>query len=275
MACAGEQHPGVADATGFRHQSRPRKDTRAELRGREKYTILQKRLSNAGRWAEKARLSSLWAQETSERRWKVAKEQSREAYADLNRELADLEAQGASEREYRARRKHLVAAVEAEMEGSWRGYYRSHHTCNREYAKRERYCRQQREIFRELEDLKAGERQMYQLDDRKDQVMTAMKLAHANLAMWVREHYCPPAYVRASWRCLVPFFRLPGRVQWGEDSVRLALDAFNDRALYRDLTMVCSRLADSPPRPPGGRRFLITVNGVGPHSPGAQHSRAA
>ena len=56
-------------------------------------------------------------------------------------------------------------------------------TCNWEYDKWQRYCWEQWELLGELEDLKAGERRMYELDDRKDQVMTVLKLALANLAM--------------------------------------------------------------------------------------------
>jgi hypothetical protein len=38
-----------------------------------------------------------------------------------------------------------------------------------------------------LEDLAAKERTMYELDNRKDHVMTICKLALANLGMWVRD----------------------------------------------------------------------------------------
>ncbi len=129
-----------------------------------------------------------------------------------NRELSDLEAEGVSEREYRVRRKDLMAAVEQGMEVHWQGYYKAHDTCNRDYAKWERYCQEQREILRELEDLKASQRQMYELDDSKDQVMTVLKLALANLAMWVRDNYFPPEYACATWQRLAPLLRLPGQV---------------------------------------------------------------
>jgi hypothetical protein len=42
-------------------------------------------------------------------------------------------------------------------------------------------------VLRALEDLDAKERTMYELDHRKDQVMTVCKVALANLAMWVRD----------------------------------------------------------------------------------------
>ncbi len=232
----------------------------------KKRATLEKRLANCSRWGERARLASLRAQKTSSHRWKRAKAHGREAYSGLNRELVDLEAKGASEREYRTRRRKLVDAVEAEMDGHWRGYYKAFDTCNREYAKWERYCRDQQEILRKLEDLKAGERQMYELDDRKDQVMTALKLALANLAMWVRDNYFPPKYARATWSRLAPFFRLPGRVMWRPDCVGVELKGFNDRGLNRDLEDLRARLNESRSR---------LSEGIGLLFAGADPSRAA
>ena len=92
---------------------------------------------------------------------------------------------------------------------------------------------------------------MYELDDSKDQVMTVLKLALANLAMWVRDNYFPPEYARATWHHLAPFFRLPGRVVCGPDGVGVALRGFNDRGLSRDLAAVCERGAEERPRLPG------------------------
>jgi len=51
---------------------------------------------------------------------------------------------------------------------------------------------------------------MYEIDKRKDQVMTVCKVALAILAMWVCDHYFPPSYAQATWKRLLPFFQLPG-----------------------------------------------------------------
>ncbi len=53
---------------------------------------------------------------------------------------------------------------------------------------------------------------MYELDNRKDRVMTVCKLALANLAMWTRDHYFPATYAHATWERLAPFFQLRGVV---------------------------------------------------------------
>ncbi len=145
------------------------------------------------------------------------------------------------------------------MEGYWRGYYRAHEKCNREYAKWQGYCRQQRSLLRELEDLDSSARKMYELDDSKDRVMTTLKLALTNLAMWIRDNYFPPEYARATWHRLAPFFRLPGHVTWGPDAVTVDVRCFNDRRLNRDLVGVRGLLTRSHPRL--GRVCKVTTRG--------------
>src|SRR5260370_19823721 len=95
----------------------------------------------------------------------------------------------------------------------------------------EKYCREQRELLRAIDDLAQQERDMYELDNRKDQIMTVCKVALANLGMWVRDHYFPEEYAHAGWHRLQAFFQLPGRVYWGVESVEVELKPFNDRAL--------------------------------------------
>ncbi len=241
----------------------------------KKRTALEKRLANAKRWDEKARLASIRAQKTSDRQWKSAKERSRELHSELNRQLSDLESHGVSEREYRARKKELVDAVEAEMEGHRRGYYRSHDSCNREYAKWERYRREQRELLRVLEDLAASEKRMYELDDSKDQLMTVLKLALANLAMWVRDNYFPAEYTRATWQRLAPFFRLPGRIAWGGETVDVELRPFNDRQLNRDLAAVSALVAQAQLRLPDGRSLLLSAPASAPGRTTVRERRVA
>ena len=103
---------------------------------------------------------------------------------------------------------------------------------------------------------------MYELDNRKDQVMTIFKVALANMGMWVRDQYFPASYAHASWQRLQVFFQLPGRVSWGRDTVEVELKRFNDRALNRDLEMLCAKVAQEQPRLLDGRRLLFCVQGA-------------
>jgi len=144
-----------------------------------------------------------------------------------------------------AERKKLKAEADAELEPLWKRVYRV-----QESAKHERYCREQRELLRALEDLAASERVMHELDNRKDQIMTICKVALANLAMWVRDRFFPATYAHATWLRLLPFFQLPSRVLWGREVVQVELRPFNNRQLNRDLVAVCHRVNESQPHLP-------------------------
>ncbi len=92
-----------------------------------------------------------------------------------------------------------------------------------------------------LRELAARERQMYELDDGQDQIMTVCKVALANLGMWVRDHYFPATYAQATWGRLAPFWRLGGRVVSEQEQVVVELARFHDAPLNRDLAAVCPR----------------------------------
>ena len=89
--------------------------------------------------------------------------------------------------------------------------------------------------------------------------MTVCKVALANLGMWVRDHYFPAEYAHATWHRLQPFLQLPGRIFWEHDRVEVELKRFNDRALNRDLEMLCAKVAQEQMRLPDGRRLLFRV----------------
>ena len=104
-------------------------------------------------------------------------ERSEQLYRALNERIWKLEAQGMSSYQLRAESKKLKAEVDAELEPLWQRVARVRENSHRESTKHERYCREQRELLRALEDLAANERLMYELDNRKDQIMTVCKLA--------------------------------------------------------------------------------------------------
>jgi len=103
---------------------------------------------------------------------------------------------------------------------------------------------------------------MYELDNRKDQIMTVCKVALANLGMWVRDQYFPASYSHASWERLYVFFQLPGRICWGAENVEVELKRFNDRALNRDLETLCARVAQGQLCLPDGRRLIFRMQGT-------------
>ena len=103
---------------------------------------------------------------------------------------------------------------------------------------------------------------MYELDNRKDQIMTVFKVALTNLAMWTRDQYFPDTYSNATWDRLAPFFRLPGMITSSQQNVTVSLHPFNDCQLNHDLISLCYRVNASSLHLPDGRSLLFTVQEV-------------
>ncbi len=148
---------------------------------------LEKRRANAERWAQGARVRYDRATKRYTRFWKAAREQERTLYQELTQALWELERSGAPEQVYRAEAKARKGAIDAAVDALCQRAYKAHDAYRVEWDKCERYCREQRTLLRQLEDLTTHERAMHELDNSKDQVMTVMKLALANLGMKVRD----------------------------------------------------------------------------------------
>jgi hypothetical protein len=126
-------------------------------------------------------------------------------------------------------------------------------------SKCEGYCQELRQVLRRQEDLAAQAREMYELDHAKDQIMTLLKVALANLGMWVRDHYFGESYQHCGWQRLLPFFKLGGWVSTTTSEVHLEVCAFNNRALMRDVEEVCHQVNAGDARLPDGRRLVMAV----------------
>ncbi len=229
----------------------------------KKRKALQKRLDNVQRWTEGARKRMRNASKLHQKRSHQTKERADALYRDLNHHQMEMERQDVEYWLLKKTIKEEKAIADAEIEEYRQRQWKAYHTSNQEFAKCEKYCREQRELLRVLEDLDQQEREMYELDNRKDQVMTILKVALANVGMWVRDHYFPASYAHASWHRLQAFFQLPGRIFWGQDRVEVELKRFNDRALNRDLEALCAKVAQEQPRLPDGRHLLLHVQGRG------------
>jgi len=123
----------------------------------------------------------------------------------------------------------------------------------------EGYCRELRQVLRRKEDLETQAREMYELDHAKDQIMTLLKVALANLGMWVRDHYFGESYQHCSWHRLLPFFKLGGSISMTASEVHLEVCAFNNRTLARDVEDVCRNVNTRGASLPDGRRLVMTV----------------
>jgi hypothetical protein len=170
----------------------------------KKRAALEKRLSTLERWMAKARDRAQRASRLYDRRWKQTKAYGDAQYRVLTDHQTALREQG-MEMDLRhtiikQEQKHIDAVLEQRWQRVWRAYHLSSH----ESQKGVRYAQKQGAVLRALADLAANERTMYELDNRKDHVMTVLKLALTNLGMWVRDAYFPPDYASATWHRLAP-----------------------------------------------------------------------
>jgi hypothetical protein len=223
---------------------------------------LEKRLANLQRWADAARKRSHNASTLYTKRCRLTKERATALYRILNDHQIELEHQGTESWLLRKTIKEEKAVADAEIEEYQKRQWKAYETSNREHAKCERYCHEQRDLLRALEDLTTNERAMYELDNRKDQVMTVFKVALANVLMWTRDHYFPESFAHATWQRLAPFFHLPGLVVPGPKTVCVELRPFNDRQYNRDLVILCERVNAAAPQLPDGRRLLFQVRAM-------------
>ena len=226
----------------------------AKIRG-----ALERKLARAKRLAESARERMAKAQERSRKasqqmkgklarlarfstaRRQLAEQPQRPDLDQLDRIVAEQE-----------RAQTALAHCQQSKQRAEQAYRTAWDAC-------EHACCQQRFLLRELETLKEKERVMYELEHAKDQVMTVLKLALANVVMWTRDTYFPAAYAQATWQRLAPFFRLPGWVVWGTETVEVELRSFNDRQLNRDLAAICEKVNAEETRLPDGRRLRFTM----------------
>jgi hypothetical protein len=223
---------------------------------------LEKRLANVQRWADAARKRSHNASTLYTKRCRLTKERATLLYRVLNDHQIELEQQGTESWLLRKTIKEEKAVADAEIEDYQRRQWKAYETSNREHEKCERYCREQRDLLRALEDLTTHERAMYELDNRKDQVMTVFKVALANVVMWTRDHYFPESFAHATWQRLAPFFHLPGLVVQGPTTVCVELRPFHDRQYNRDLVTLCERVNAAAPQLPDGRRLIFQVRDI-------------
>jgi len=214
---------------------------------------LQQQLDNVLRWRKQACHRRDRAGRLYHRRYDQAKARGEALYDDLNTDQVELGYFNLPphlvKRYLKAKQNH----IDTELDQVWQGVRRAQDNNYQEGRKVQRYALKARQLLRQLEDLEAQARQMFELDNRKDQIMTSLRLALTNLVLWVRNHCFPTDYAQATWKRLASFFRLPGHIVDYPNRCLVFLRPFNDRQLNRDLDALCERVNQAQLRLPDGR----------------------
>jgi len=116
----------------------------------KKRATLEKRLRDIQQWAPAARERASKASLRYTRLRNETKAKGEERYRTLDEQVQTLQAQGVSPSQWKAERSQLQAEAERDMQALWQ---RVLETSNKEFAKWQRYCREQGDLLRALEDL--------------------------------------------------------------------------------------------------------------------------
>lgn len=221
-------------------------------------TVLQKRVAHLHRLAAQSRKRLRQMGECNQvREQQVVSWEQRQQ--ELLAQVSALEAAGQSAE------PGLLAIKAQQLEAEWEVHHRRvllealRVAGKRELKHCERSCRALRHVLRRQEELRACEREMQELDNTKDQIMTLLKVGLANLGMWVRDHYFGESYQSCGWERLMPFFQLSGWITATETEVRLDFSPFNHRGMERDLQVLCRKVNTDGAQLPDGRRLVLTV----------------
>jgi hypothetical protein len=236
---------------------------------------LERKLTNVRRQAQAARERRVQAEERFRKLEKRLKAQRAEAAQTLTERLQEWEQQGVWELIQRERREAFWQETASRLAPLQQRKRKAEDAIVAAFATCERACQRERDLLRQLDNLAASERAMFELDHVKDQVMTAFKLALANVIMWTRDRYFPGTYAQATWHRLEPFFRLPGRIVWDKTLVAVELRSFNDRHLNRDLAAVCVQVNAAQLHLPDGRQLQFHLSSSTPGPSAARQARPA
>jgi hypothetical protein len=136
---------------------------------------LHKRLAKLKHWAQSVGKRSQQAGKRHDRLQAQLKSRADELYRELGLYQTTLELQGVADYVLRREIKARKAVIDAELEQLRVKEWRAYEQCNQEFRKQERYCKEQREVLRALEDLEATEQTMYELDVRPVQPKLAIE----------------------------------------------------------------------------------------------------
>jgi hypothetical protein len=131
----------------------------------------------------------------------------------------------------------------------------------KERDKQQRYCEEQQKKKWALAEIsqKMASCPMYELDDRKDQLLSALRLCLGNVLQWLRDTVFPESYTNATCKTLAPFVQMGGFAIEHPDRIEVFLDGFWQSAKQRDLEEVVTRCNAQSLTAPDGRPLRFGI----------------
>ena len=131
----------------------------------------------------------------------------------------------------------------------------------KEQDKQQRYCEEQQKKMQALAEVtrKMADCPMYELDDRKDQLLSALRLCLGNVLQWLRDTVFPESYTHATYKTLAPFVQMGGFVIKRPDCIAVFLDGFWQSAKQQDLEELVARCNAQSLTAPDGRPLRFSI----------------
>ena len=131
----------------------------------------------------------------------------------------------------------------------------------KEQDKQQRYCEEQQKKKQALAEVtrKMADCPMYELDDRKDQLLSALRLCLGNVLQWLRDTVFPESYANATYKTLAPFVQMGGFVIKRPDGIAVCLDGFWQSAKQQDLEELVARCNAQSLTAPDGRPLRFSI----------------
>jgi hypothetical protein len=131
----------------------------------------------------------------------------------------------------------------------------------KERDKQQRYREEQQKKKQALAEItqKMTHCPMYELDDRKDQLLSALRLCVGNVLQWLRDTVFPESYANATYKTLAPFAQMGGFVIEHPDRIEVFLDGFWQSARQQDLKQVVAHCNAQSLTAPDGRPLRFGI----------------
>ena len=153
------------------------------------------------------------------------------------------------------------ACIREQMEPQYARVKATAERIEKEQSKQQRYRQEQLKENQALDAVtqKMADCSMYELDDRKDQLLSALRLCLGNALQWLRDTVFPDSYANATYKTLAPFVQMGGFVIKHPDCIEVFLDGFWQSAKQRDLEAVVAHCNTQSFTAPDGRPLRFSI----------------
>ena len=191
-------------------------------------------------------------------RYQTEAERARQSFEQSFAQHAPL---GQSGRELYEWAKNEEARVAEALEPRCLAMERAAKKMTQAQEKQQRQCEEQQHKQADLVEVKQAieEQPMYELDDRKDQLMSALRLLLVNVLQWLCRWVFPPSYAHATYETLKSFVQMGGYVREHARYIEIWLDGFWQSAKQHDLEQVVARCNELQLTAPDGRRLRFGI----------------